>query len=281
MIHANVQVVDLDPLTWRNLGLIAPFAELATRRPQLTNTLSILHDHGKVLRVDQPEGLTVDLPQSIDNPMVVAQTLYERLPSLERIQIFDKARLAAYSNAVQQLDWNTLSLDEFYLSAWKLAEGDPIGLCSYPPRPDHWNHFYFDALRKHLQALPDGATLALGVYEDHTPWFTLIAQVRAGEIRLITTFETLARSGVSYSSDTLDTIEHICTTIAQQIGPLAYALFCARDVFEHWLVAPAKAAILEQASRAGHAFVYTGVLRAVGARIAVEAAEASLNYATP
>lgn len=253
MIHRDVRVTDLDPATWRQIGAIARFVELGAHRPDEPGVLSILHEHGSVLRVECPSAIASLAITRVDDPQATARALFEQHPTLERVQIFEKGRLAAYSDAVQRLDWRALSLDEFYLRAWLMAADDPEGLCYYPPRPRHWNHFDPDQLRATLAALPDASTLILSVVAEGRPWFNLIAQVERGEIRRITTFAALARYGLGPRSGAPEDCDSICAMVARHIGPVALALFCDRETFERWLRAEDKAEVLAAAGLAGAA----------------------------
>ena len=268
MIHPDVEVVDLDPRTWRNIGEIASFAEFAMHRPEVDTVVSILHHNGAVVRVDVPDGYATPVLDVISDPVAVARRVFEAMPGLRRVQIFNKESLVAYSAAVQHLAWQTLSIDEFYFQAWLLLERDPVGLCYYPARAQHWNHFAFPHVRALLAAVPDGATVVLGVYDEHGPWFTLIIRISAGQIRLITTFDTLVKYGVDTSRvpRTPDDMDAVCALVEQQIGPVAYALCCDRATFTSWLTAEHKQQVVAEAVRTGAARMWHGVHDGTGAQ---------------
>ncbi len=237
MIHRDVEIADLSPLTWRNLGTIMPIDELAGRHSNSERVLSILHQDGVVLNVVTPPGMNRPDMGRIEDPKATAQRLYESMPGLERVQIFDKARLAAFSDSVQRLDWQRLSSGDFYWHAWQLADSDPVGLCYYPAEQAPWRRYPIDAARQLVAATPDGGTLVLGIYDQGAPWFTLIAQVNAGQITLLTTFERLKPHGVDplvTPANAEDALQ-VLPLITHHIGPVHHALFCARRPFEEWL----------------------------------------------
>ncbi len=240
MIHRDVEIADLAPLTWRNLGLIMPIDELAGRHIGSDRVLSILHRGGVLLNVNAPPGIIVPALDRIDNPKAVAQRLYESLPGLERVQIFDKDRLAAYSDSVQRLDWQTLSSGDFYWRAWQLAEADPVGLCYYPVDKSPWRRYPIEAVRQLVAHTPDGRTLVLGIYDQQTPWFTLIVRVNAGQITLLTTFERLKPYGIDplVIPTNAEDAQRVLPLVTKHIGPVHHALFCTRATFEQWLHAP-------------------------------------------
>ncbi len=227
MIHRDVEIVDLDPLTWRQIGQIAPFDDLAQVKPVRGRVLSILHDQGRVLKIDAPDGLTISLGDQIDDPAATARALYEELPDLDRVQIFDKTSLTAYSDRVQRLDWQALTIDEFYFRAWLLAADDPAGLAYYPPRQPRWHRFDYPAVKDYIAGLADGSVLVLAVFEGEALWFNLIVRVEGGQIRLITSFDTLAEAGAVTPGDA----DRLRPLIEQQIGHVAQMIFCSRQQF--------------------------------------------------
>jgi hypothetical protein len=231
VIHRDVEIIDLDPRTWRQIGQIAPFDDLAQVKPLRGRVLSILHDQGRVLKIDAPADLILTLDERIDDPQAAARALYEELPDLDRVQIFDKASLTAYSDKVQRLDWKALTIDEFYFRAWLLAGDDPSGLCYYPSREPRWHRFEYPAVRDYMAGLADGSVLVLAVFEEGALWFNLIVRVESGQIRLITTFDTLAEAGEIKPGDA----DRLRPLIEQQIGHVAEMIFCSRQEFEAML----------------------------------------------
>lgn len=231
MINRDVEIVDLDPRTWRQIGQIAPFDDLARVKPPHGRVLSILHDHGQVLKIDAPDGLSVNLGDHIDDPAATARALYEELPDLDRVQIFDKASLTAYSDRVQRLDWRALTIDEFYFRAWLLAADDPVGLAYYPPRQPRWHRFDYQTVKDYITGLADGSVLVLAVFEHEALWFDLIVRVEGGQIRLITTFDALTDTGEIKLGDA----ERLRPLIEQQIGHVAELRFVSRAQFEDML----------------------------------------------
>ena len=95
MIDPHWQVIDLDPVTWRNLGpFFQPQDYIAAAQPD-EHGLFILHDRGQLLKVvdtltaDAP----ADIPTQIDDPVALARDLYER-GEWQRVHIIDRRHLA-------------------------------------------------------------------------------------------------------------------------------------------------------------------------------------------
>jgi hypothetical protein len=237
MIHRHIEIVDLYPLTWRNLGQVMRIDELAAHRPAQNRTVSILHQAGKVIKVAAPQGVNAEVGTSINDPQRTARKLYEQLADqVDGVQIFEKSSLARFSDAVQRLEWQKLTSGEFYLRAYQLAEGDAAGIVYYPPSQAPYQYGLFKQAQDLINTIPDGQTLVLGIYDNGKPYFTLIAKVEQQQITLCTTFEYLQPFGVdpavvpSKASDA----EQIVPLIEQHIGKVAYKLFCDRAAFEAW-----------------------------------------------
>lgn len=243
MIHPDVEIIDLYPLTWRNVGALFPIDEWSNNRPFMNeNVLSILHDHGHILKIDAPAGISVSADVAthlVTDPQRLARTLYNVHPNLTRVQVFEKSALRAYSANVQRLDWRHLASGDFYLNAFQIADADPVGLCYYPP--DRAPYALQQRVLKTVEALvkstPDGSALVLGVYDQDQPYFTLILQVRGGLIRLCTTFEYLRTQGIDPAviPGNENDAARVIAAVEQVIGPVAHVLFCDRATLAAWL----------------------------------------------
>jgi len=236
MIHRDVEIVDLDPQTWRHLGEIFPIAEWGELRHKIPGVITILHDEGQVLRADLPVGIKEEMiPEAIDDPEMLAKQILEANPNLTRVQIFERSRLRAYSDAVQRLDWTTLSSADFYRKAWQLAQTDPHGLFYYPaglPRMQ-----VLENARRLIQDTPDDHHLVLGVYDEGKPYFSLIVRVNAGQITLVTTFDALTKYGVDTRQipSSPDDEQVIVPLVETHFGMVAHSLFCDRATLNQLL----------------------------------------------
>jgi hypothetical protein len=243
VIHPDVEIIDLYPLTWRNVGALFRIDEWSNNRPYTNEkVLSILHDHGHILKIDAPAGISISADVAahlVTDPRALAQSLFYANPHLMRVQIFEKNALSAYSANVQRLDWRHLASGDFYLNAFQIADADPVGLCYYPPEraPYALQQRVLKTVDALVKSTPDGSALVLGIYDQGQPYFTLILQVRAGLITLCTTFEHLAPQGIDPmlipASESDST--RVIVAVEKAVGPVAHALFCDRATLEQWM----------------------------------------------
>ncbi|MBE2269130.1 MAG: hypothetical protein IAE80_12940 [Anaerolinea sp.] len=201
------------------------------------------------------------VPERIVSPPLAARELYESTANIDRVQIFEVHALAAFSRAVERLNWRALPILEFYSALWTQADADPHGLCYFPPKPAAWNHLEVGQMHAWLCSIPDGMTLVLGIFEQGQAWASLILRVVAGSIRLITTFDTLERTGLDVQqmpTSPLD-LEVICASVSEHIGHVAYGLVIERAAFFEWLQTENKPNTLNKSLMNGDARLYKGL----------------------
>ena len=63
MIDDNIELIDLDPFTWRNFNLGAIIFPYCERDEYPQDVLSILHDKGKVLDIYNPKNIKENLKE--------------------------------------------------------------------------------------------------------------------------------------------------------------------------------------------------------------------------
>jgi len=260
MIYEHWDVVDLDPVTWRNLGPYFDPRNFTTRGDPSERTLSILHDGGCVLKVwDSEEGARDDLHLDvIPDPLATAKELYESNRSWDRVQIFDKKSVLSFAHQAQELVHPEWDLDEYIAWVWELADADPEGLCDYPPRPRDWNGWRYSEVKHFVEeVIPDPSTLVLGVIEDGTLWAGLVLGVRDRQIKRVTTFEALLPLGLGPVTR-LEDMDEVLALVARKFDPPAAALFCTRQVFEEWMRGEDKAGTLQRAIARGEAVLNPG-----------------------
>lgn len=260
MIYEHWDVVDLDPVTWRNLGPYFDPRNFTTRGDPSERTLSILHDGGQVLKVwDSGKGTRHDLDLGIiADPLTKAKELYESNQGWDRVQIFDKRSVLSFSHQAQESVHPEWDLDEYIAWVWELADADPEGLCYYPPRPRDWNGWCYSKVKHFVEeVIPDHSTLVLGVIEDGALWAGLILGVRDRKIKLVTTFDALIPLGLSPVTG-LEHTDEVVALVGRKFDPPAAALFCTRQVFEEWMRAEDKVGALKRALAEGEAVVNPG-----------------------
>lgn len=252
MIDPNWTVIDLDPRTWRNLG---PFFQvpqyIRTAQPG-ENALFVLHEDGKPLNVyDSRRGPSPELvPGPISDPQLLAHDLFET-GEWDRVHVINKQHLRAVARQSHTLENRALTLDAYYRRVFELVWNNPQGYVSVPPHPGHWQAWTYTQIRDFIARVRGPAALALAVLEGDEIAIGLILVVNEGLIRRVTTFEALTLAApLSVSAASM---ESLWSALAQQFAPPAATLLCSRPVFDQWIAAGDKAAVLRNAARQGEA----------------------------
>jgi len=249
VIDPHWQVVDLDPVTWRNLGpFLEPGNYIRTAQPN-EKGLFVLHDDGKVLKVlDTQAGERQDLDIArVDDPHTLAHTLYES-GEWDRVHVINKRHLATVARQAQQIENRALTLDAYYQLVYRLIWQSSMGYVSVPPHTGEWDGFTYSQVREFLQHLPDPASVALGVIERGRVVIGLILEIHGGMIRYVTTFEAL-RLDAPLELDA-ESFERLWDTLDAQFAPPAAVLLCDRQTFDGLIHAEDKIAYL---NAVGHA----------------------------
>jgi hypothetical protein len=240
------QVVDLDPVTWRQLGrFFAPQRYIAAAQPG-EHGLFILHDAGRLLNAvdSQATPVVASIPAEIHDPAALAQALYAQ-GEWQRVHVIDRRHLAWVAQQAQATPRRDLTIDAYYHLIYTLIWGKPEGYVSVPPHPGQWNGWTYASIRQFFAGLPSPATLALGVYADDALMIGLILGCQGGMIHQVTTFEALQwEAPIGPSRQTLGALQ---AALAAQFAPPAAMLLCTEGAFAGWLAAPDKAAYLAAA----------------------------------
>ncbi len=261
MIDPHWQVIDLDPVTWRNLGpFFPPQRYIAAAQPG-EHGLFVLHDHGQVLKVvdTRTRSLPPGIPSQISDPGALARELYTR-GEWQRVHIIDRRHLAWAARQAQATPRRELTLDAYYHLVYRLVWGSRKGYVCEPPHPGHFYGWTYADVQRFIAALPSPATLALGVYADTALAIGLILVCEGGQIRRVTTFEGLNWS-VSHPGPTQETLTALCDALEAQFAPAAAVLLCTDTVFSGWLAASDKQTYLSAAQASATAVWYTAPSR--------------------
>lgn len=255
MIDPNWELVDLDPVTWRQIGrFFDPGQYLRAAQPG-EHGLFLLHDGGKVLRVvDSQSGVRHDLaPATLDDPQECARQLYAR-GEWQRVHVIDKAHLAMVARVAQETPRRELSLDAYYHQVYQLLWGNASGYISVPPHPGHWHGWTYEQVNQWVSKLPfSPATLALGVFAQERWQIGLILLCTEGQIRKITTFEALNPQALSCGlcAETLTALEQ---QLSDTLAPPAGLLLCTQEVFDAWIEQEGKLSTLLAARQQQQAY---------------------------
>jgi hypothetical protein len=255
MINPDWQLIDLDSMTWRQIGhFFDPGQYLRAAQPG-EHGLFILHERGMVQRiVDSKSGVRHDIMlDRIDDPQACACQLYE-CGEWQRVHVVDKAHLALVARMAQNTPQRERTLDQYYHYVYQLLWGDPTGYVSVPAHPGHWYGWTYQYIKDAISNLPfSPASLALGVFADDRWLIGLILVCEEGQICKVTTFEALQTQHMSadLSEDTLKELWwHLGETIARPAG----VLLCSQEVFEAWIQQEEKLQILLAAHQQGQAY---------------------------
>jgi hypothetical protein len=257
MIDPNWQVVDLDPVTWREIGRFFDPGHYLRTVQAGEHGLFVLHERGNVQRiVDSKTGVRRDLLlEGIDDPQECAQRLYER-GEWERVHVVEKGHLALVAQSAQATPQRELTLDQYYHRVYQLLWGNPVGYVSVPAHPGHWHGWTYKYLRDVLQKVSSSpASLALGVFEGDRLLIGLILMCAGGQICKVTTFEVLPAGSFALGLSAV-TVTDLREALAETIAPPAGVLLCAQEVFEDWIEREEKMEILLAGREKGLAYWY-------------------------
>jgi hypothetical protein len=255
MIDPHWQVVDLDPVTWRQLGRFFDPGQYIRAAQPGEHGLFVLHARGRVLRVvDSVTGVRSDIaPRQIADPRQYAQQLYER-GEWQRVHVIDKMHLAQVAQIAQASPQRERTLDQYYRSVYQLLWKETAGYVCIPAHPGHWYGWSYERIHAWVNNLPySPASLALGVFDGDRWIIGLILLCSQGQIRKVTTFEALDAQQLAdgLSAATLTTLSRL---LAATIAPVAGLLLCTPEVFTAWIEQENKHQVLLNAQRAGHAY---------------------------
>jgi hypothetical protein len=254
MIDPQWDVVDLDPVTWRNLGRFINVSQYVRAAQPGEHGLFIVHDGGRVLKIfdtNRHARSSVKINRVVD-ARALAQELYAH-GQWDRVHIIDRQHLARVGRVAGASANRALHLDGYYHLVYDLIWDSSGGYVCEPPKPAHWHHWTMSQLEQFVSRLPPAASLALGVFEGAQLNIGLVLAFERGRIVRVTTFEAPALQPLEprLSPDFLD---QLWAQLAH-IAPPAAALLCTQTAFDAWIMAGDKLAALRQALHDGAACV--------------------------
>ena len=251
MIDPHWLLQDLDPRTWRAIGrFFMPSQYVAAAQPG-EHGLWVLHDGGQRPRVvDDQTGPRSDLGiERVDDPRSLALELHERA-EWDRVHVIDRRHLAHVARQAQATPRRELTLDAYYHLVYELIWSDGSdGYVCVPPHPGQRYGLRYTDLVRMVQALPSPSSVGLVVLGGQSVEIGLVLGLRGGRITRVTTLEGLpALDHIGLDAACLDAL---WAAMAEAIAPPVAALVCTAAVFEEWLAARDKLAVLEDAGRRG------------------------------
>ena len=254
MIDPQWNVVDLDPVTWRNLGRFIDVGQYVCAAQPGEHGLFIVHDTGRVLKVfdtdrGAPAGVKID---RVADARALAQELYAR-GQWDRVHIIDQQHLARVGRVAGASANRSLHLDGYYQLVYDLIWDGGVGYVAEPPKPDHWNHWTMSQLEQFVSRLPKSASIALGVFEGERLNIGLVLEFKQGNIVRVTTFEAPALQPIDpqLSPAFLDQL----WAQLDHIAPPAAALLCTQSMFDEWITTPEKIPFILSAVQNGSALL--------------------------
>ena len=254
MIDPHWDVVDLDPVTWRNLGRFIDVTQYVRAAQPDEHGLFIVHDQGRVLKIfdtNRRARSSVKVNRVAD-ARALAKELYAH-GQWDRVHIINQQHLARVGYLAGASANRSLHLDGYYQLVYDLIWDGSDGYVCEPPKPAHWNHWTMSQIEQFVSRLPPSAAIALGVFEGEQLNIGLVLEFKHGNIVRVTTFEapTLQPIEPRLSADFLDQLWQQLANIA----PPAAILLCEQAVFDKWITAEDKLAPLQQAAQNGTAWL--------------------------
>jgi hypothetical protein len=266
MIEPHWDVVDLDPVTWRNIGRFIDVGQYVRAAQPGEHGLFIVHDAGRVLKIFDTtrSALSSVKINRVADARALARELYAR-GQWDRVHVIDQQHLARVGRVAGASANRSLHLDGYYQLVYDLIWDGSDGYVAEPPKPGHWNHWTMGQLEQFASRLPPSASIALGVFEGERLNIGLVLEFKQGNIVRVTTFEAPALQPIKaqLSADFLDQLWQQLENIA----PPAAVLLCEQKVFDEWIVAEDKLAPLVSAVQNG-----TAQLRLIDHSVSVFAA---------
>ena len=254
MIDPHWDVVDCDPVTWRNIGCFIDVSQYVRAAQPGEHGLFIMHDHGRVLKIfdtDRHARSHVKVARVVD-ARTLAKELYAH-GQWDRVHIIDQRHLARVGYLAGASANRSLHLDGYYQLVYDLIWDGSDGYVAEPPKPDHWNHWTMSQLEQFVSRLPASASIALGVFEGKQLNIGLVLEFKQGNIVRLTTFEAPALQPIDpqLSPDFLDQL----WTQLSNLAPPAAVLLCTQAIFDEWITTPDKVAFIFDAVQQGNALV--------------------------
>ena len=254
MIDPNWSVVDLDPVTWRNIGRFIDVAQYVRAAQPGEHGLFIVHDNGRVLKIfdtDRSAQSSLKLERVAD-AHALAKELHAR-GQWDRVHIINQQHLAWVGYLAGAATNRSLQLDSYYRLVHDLIWDKGDGYVAEPPKLAHWNHWTMSQIEQLVSRLPESASVALGVFAGECLNIGLVLEFKHGNIVRVTTFEAPALQPLTprLSAEFLDQLWQQLAHIA----PPAAVLLCTQAVFDDWITVKDKMAQLGQATQNGTAWL--------------------------
>ncbi len=251
MLSPDVEIVDVDPISWQNL-----FTILQPAKQQ--RELFILHDKGTVLRVCETEKKRrTDISGPITDARALAKSLLSDDDTLDRVFIYDVDSVRHLFVRIRSPEYDRMDLDEYRHMVRGLVYGEfSSGICVEPPLGD-WYDTCYEGFQKMFSRLPSPSTLVVGIYDSGREFTSLLIQLERGKAARISTFDALVPDGHKERSEP-DDVGSFLRLVERKFPPVSFAVFTNPPVASAVVSSADPLGVLGDAANSGAARIPVG-----------------------
>ncbi len=231
MLDRHLRVLDINPDHWRRLAGLALGARAGRR-------LYLQVEGGVPRRLHDTERGDLPLPEGrVEDFAAAAEALFAANPGLREAVVFEPEGLRSLVSLRQREADLGLDPDDLARAAGEGAS-DGKALAVFPRREFLWNGLPLGRLSKFL-ALTGSRPSAylLAVFDGEGLWASLIAEIRAGKVAAVRTFDALPAEELRGLRGPEDH-PFLLSLAANTLGLATFGWFVGRADFEAYLAAP-------------------------------------------
>lgn len=187
MIDKDVYIVDIDPYTWRNLGVMLNLGNEAKR-----SFYVLCDDEGEIINAyDTKNGVTL-IEGSVQDPRLYAENLIKQNPEIHRVFVFKKSALVEFNKQMQKHAYEDMDVDEYIeyaVQQFNSIEGIYVyPAIDIPP--------VIKLLKRHVENMADNTYSTVCIFDGEDLYFSIIVGKRYGKVNFISTMDHLDNMGV-------------------------------------------------------------------------------------
>ncbi len=252
MLHAYVQMADIDVDHWRNLQALLLESAKEKRR------IILIHENGELLKFvhSQRAGIVRNV-ERVDHPQEVAEKVYRaNADKADFVVVFERRAFDRYFGQAQDTWKADEDLDEYVHRMYATLDEYPEGIVTYPGPARtmlglQWRlgASYEDIKVAVARFVVPNSSVVFGVFANNALWASLILGFDVDRrVALITTADPseLTVSGASEAS-----AKELVEWVSQKYAPCCLGLFMDIDDARTLLASQNKLATLRDISRKG------------------------------
>ncbi len=185
MIDQDIAVIDIDPVSWRNLGRMRK--ELIPDQRILT----VLKDEGRIVAVfDHHRRRPVEIPDASEAPGELARRLFQdNGGAFDKVRVWEREALKEFAKEISFPLRQELDRDDYQHWARALRRTNYRGtIAEYPPYEEEKDPFGYPLLRSFV-GNHDDSILFIAAFAGGAPSFNLILGVKNKKVNLLTTWD--------------------------------------------------------------------------------------------